>query len=79
MSRILGYVDTYQTIMFNGNIYPHLPFTLSTESQALVEPFRAIGFYEGYFGDIWSVKLANEAFWQLIVDEFTNKISSNPS
>ena len=50
-SKILGYVDTYQTIDFNGNVYPHLPFTLSDESLKLIEPFRAKGFYEGYFGD----------------------------
>ena len=62
MSWILGYVDTYQTIMFNGDVYPHFPFELSEQSKALVEPFRALGFYVGYFGNERSIKLANEAF-----------------
>jgi hypothetical protein len=69
-TRILGYVDTYQSVMFNGNLDPHLSFTLSESSLALLEKYRALGFYLNQFGTELSVKLANEAFRQLVTKEF---------
>ena len=47
---MVGYVDSYQTIKFNGNIYPNIPWDLTPESEELVEYYRAIEFYEINFG-----------------------------
>ena len=43
---MVGFVDVYQTIMFNGNDYPHIPWTLSKENEEFIEYYRAIEFYE---------------------------------
>ena len=43
---MVGYVDTYQTIMFNGNIYPNIPWEISKEHEEFIEFYRALEFYE---------------------------------
>lgn len=65
--------------MFNGNDYPHIPWTLSKENEEFIEYYRAIEFYEMNQGLKRQVQLTNEKYRQLITSLFNDKLSPQPS
>ena len=64
---MVGYVDTYQTIKFNGNVYPNIPWEITKEHEDFIEYYRAMEFYEIDFQDKRAVQIVNEEFRNLLI------------